>query len=109
MQTPSKHSTGWKLTARVRTKNQVTLPQAICEAAGLTEGEYLSFSVAEKRKMVPPGSIIVQPQQLANRPWTKAEWKAKEAEADADIKAGRVSGPFDTVEDTLKALKKKRK
>ena len=35
--------------------------------------------------------------------WTK-EWQKKEKEADDDIKAGRVSGPFDNAKDLIKHL-----
>ena len=40
--------------------------------------------------------------------WT-AEWQQKEAEADEDIRAGRVYGPFSDGKELLKALKKKSK
>lgn len=33
------------------------------------------------------------------------EWQAGEAEADRDLAEGRVVGPFDNIEDALKALK----
>ncbi len=33
------------------------------------------------------------------------EWQAGEAEADRDIAAGNISGPFDNAEDVVKSLK----
>lgn len=38
--------------------------------------------------------------------WTKAEWKKAEREADDDIKAGRVVGPFNSAEELIESLHK---
>ncbi len=37
--------------------------------------------------------------------WTK-EWQAMEKEADEDIAAGRVSGPFHTIDDIIASLER---
>jgi hypothetical protein len=39
--------------------------------------------------------------------WTDEEWSIKEEEADADIKAGRVAGPFKTMQQLIASLKQK--
>ena len=95
-------------TARIRSKNQITLPKAITEALGLIEGEFIGFTLSQKRTMVEPGMIILAPKALAERPWSAAEWREKEAEAEADIKAGRVLGPHKSAKSTIAALKRKR-
>lgn len=38
--------------------------------------------------------------------WTKAEWEKAEREADEDIKAGRVIGPFNSAEELIESLHK---
>lgn len=94
-------------TARIRAKNQITLPQAVCDAAGLSEGEFLALTVTSKRTMVEPGSIVLAPRQLTEKVWTKAEWAEAEAQADADIKAGRVSKQHKGAGAAIKALRNK--
>ncbi|MBU1708163.1 AbrB/MazE/SpoVT family DNA-binding domain-containing protein [bacterium] len=94
-------------TARIRSKNQITLPKAISEALGLAEGEFLGFTLSQKRTIVEPGMLILTTKALAERPWSAAEWREREAEADADIKAGRVSRPYKGAKSTIAALKRK--
>lgn len=38
--------------------------------------------------------------------WTKQQWEEAEIEADEDIKAGRVSGPFNNAEELIESLHK---
>jgi hypothetical protein len=95
-------------TARIRAKNQITLPKAISDALDLTEGEFLGFTLSQKRTIVEPGMLILTTKTLAERPWSAEEWQEKEAEADDDIKSGRVSGPHKGAKSTIAALKRKR-
>jgi AbrB family looped-hinge helix DNA binding protein len=96
------------LRAQVRSKNQITLPKRVCEIVGLKEGEYVVFHVATQTMKVPPGSVVLSPHALTARPWSAAEWRAKEREADADIKAGRVSPPYGSMREVTRALKRRR-
>lgn len=95
------------LTTRVRSRNQVTLPQAICDAAQLTEGSYLAIQISEKRTTVAPGTIIIEPQSLTRRLWTKEEWEREEAAVDEEIRAGKVSHRHKGAKALVNALKKK--
>lgn len=97
------------LTARVRSRNQLTLPQTVVSEAGLTEGAFVSVSVSKKRTMVEPGTIILAPQELSTRPWTDAEWQGAIAEGLADVKAGRLRGPYKGSKALITSLKKNRK
>lgn len=97
------------LTARVRSRNQLTLPQSVVSAAGLTEGAFVSVTVSKKRTTVEPGMIILAPQELSTRPWSEAEWRGAIAEALADVKAGRVSRPYKGSKALMASLKKDRK
>ena len=62
--------------------------------------------------------IVLRPKKLVDSPITAddfpetdapwfftKEWQKGEREADEDIKAGRMSGPYDNAEDLIKALK----
>jgi bifunctional DNA-binding transcriptional regulator/antitoxin component of YhaV-PrlF toxin-antitoxin module len=67
---------------------------------GLKEGDYVEF---EERD----GEIVMVPKRLidADQAWFwTPEWQAGERAADEDIKAGRVSGPFKTIEELKKHL-----
>jgi antitoxin PrlF len=72
----------------MRSKGQITLPQEIREAARLEEGDPVKVEVTKE------GIIILRPQKLVDASqawfWTP-EWQAGEAQADADIAAGRVT------------------
>jgi len=71
---------------KVRPKGQITLPDAIREAARLSEGDYLEVSVEE-------GTIVMRPKKLIDADqawfWTD-EWQRGEREASEDIGRGRV-------------------
>ena len=86
--------------ARVGPKHQITIPQEIFERLKLKPGDLLEVTVRDN-------AIYAVPQQLISRDqawfWTK-EWQEMEREADEDIAAGRVSGPFETAEELLAHL-----
>jgi bifunctional DNA-binding transcriptional regulator/antitoxin component of YhaV-PrlF toxin-antitoxin module len=109
MNTTPKIQNHKSLRAQVRSKNQITLPQKVCELTGLKEGEYVVFHVTTEMTKVAPGSVVLSPHTLSARPWSASEWKEKEREADADIKAGRVSREYGSMEDAVGALKKRKR
>jgi AbrB family looped-hinge helix DNA binding protein len=78
---------------RVKEKYQVTLPSKVREALGVEIGDFLE---AEAEK----GRIVLKPKALVDKGID---------EALEDVKAGRVYGPFDTAEETMKFLKQKTK
>ena len=97
------------LRAQVRSKNQITLPKKVCEIAGLKEGEYVVFHVVTETTKVAPGSVVLFPHTLSARPWSASEWREKEREAEADIKAGRISRAYGSMEEAVGALKKRKR
>ncbi len=107
MATPANPTQNKKLTTRVRSRNQVTLPQAICDAANLTEGSFLAVQISEKRTTVEPGTIIIEPQSLTRRLWIKEEWEREEEAVDEEIKARKISRRYKGAKTAIKALKKK--
>jgi antitoxin PrlF len=69
----------------IRGKGQVTIPSDIRKAAHLDEGDPVDFEVVEEGILIRPRKIIDATQAWF---WTAA-WQAREAEAEADIAAGR--------------------
>lgn len=90
------------MTIHVGTKHQVTLPKEIMRQARLAPGDPLEVIYEHD-------TIILRPQVHIPRDqayfWTK-EWQAGEHQADEDIKAGRVHGPFRSVKEMKRRFKK---
>lgn len=95
------------LTARVRSRNQVTLPHPAIAATGLSEGAFLTVTVSTKRTTVEPGVIILAPQELAPRVWSKADWEREEEAVDREIKSSKLSRKYKGAKAVITALKKK--
>jgi len=78
---------------RVKTKFQITLPTAVREQAGVNIGDVLEAGVEN-------GKITLTPKSIVDR---------RLAESLEDFKAGRVRGPFRTVDEMMSSLKSKSK
>ena len=76
---------------RVKTKFQVTLPTAVREQVGIVVGDVLEAKVEA-------GKITLTPKATIDRELLLSL---------ADVKAGRVYGPFNSVEDMLRSLHRK--
>lgn len=96
-------------TLKIGPKHQVTIPAEIFKELQLEIGDFLAAKVKESEIVLRPKKLISKDQEWF---WSK-EWQKKEREADKDIKAGRLSGPFTSTEELLKHFKglkrKKRK
>lgn len=80
---------------KVTVKYQITLPRAAREALRIAPGDILEGKVQD-------GSVVFRPKVVVDRdPELERQLEASEA----DVKAGRVLGPFDTARDALRALK----
>jgi antitoxin MazE len=83
-----------------RKKSQITIPKEIVKKYNLTEGDKLEF-IPEKDGIKLRPVVTIPKSQL----WYWSDrWQKNEKNADEDIKAGRVSGPYDSVEDLMKEL-----
>jgi AbrB family looped-hinge helix DNA binding protein len=71
----------------VRSKGQITLPREVREAAHLEEGDPVEIVVVDEGILLRPKKVIDSTQAWF---WTPS-WQRGEAEAEADIEAGRVS------------------
>ncbi|MBI2912586.1 MAG: AbrB/MazE/SpoVT family DNA-binding domain-containing protein [Chloroflexi bacterium] len=77
---------------------QVSIPKEIRERLRLQEGDFIEVSERD-------GQIVMVPKKLidADQAWFwSAEWQKGEREVDEDLRAGRVIGPFKTVEEMKK-------
>jgi AbrB family looped-hinge helix DNA binding protein len=86
--------------SKITRNHQVSIPKNIRDRLGLREGDYVEM---EERD----GEIVMIPKKLidADQAWFwTPEWQAAEQRADEDIKAGRVSGPFKTIDELKKHL-----
>ena len=87
-------------------RRQVVIPKEICEELGLQEGDFLEVTSAE-------GKVIIKPKKLVDAddvltPAQRVVIEKRLAEAEEDIKAGRVSGPFATVDQLKRHLNAQR-
>ena len=77
---------------------QVSIPKAIRDRMRIQQGDFIEVSERD-------GEIVMTPKKLINADqawfWTP-EWQKGEREADEDIRAGRLIGPFKTVEELKK-------
>ncbi len=70
---------------------QVAIPKKVHDQLGLSPGDYLEVEVRGNQ-------IILTPKQLVDK---------RLAEAEEDIRKGRVHGPYDTAGDAVKALRRR--
>ncbi len=93
---------------KIQRKGQMTLPSRFRAAAGVSEGDLLELSMRG-------GKIVMRPQAVidhskfpnADDEYTPAQRRlidAQLAEAEDDIKAGRVYGPFSTAEEMAASI-----
>lgn len=71
----------------IRARGALTLPAEIRAQLDLSEGDQVSFDVADDHLIVTPVHLVPKSQAWF---WTP-EWQAAEREADEDRAAGRVS------------------
>lgn len=95
MKTQTAHVTG-----KVGKRGVVTIPARLRKRWGLEEGEFVEFEETAEGFLVRPKILLDKSQAYF---WTK-EWQAKEREADEDIRAGRVAGPFKSAKALLRDL-----
>lgn len=85
---------------RIGPKHQVTIPAEAFARLGLEPGDFLEVQVDGEALRLVPQKLIPKDQAWF---WTK-EWQEGEREADEDIEQGRVSGPFDSVDELMRYL-----
>jgi AbrB family looped-hinge helix DNA binding protein len=84
---------------KVTIKYQITLPREARQALRITPGDILEGRVED-------GGVVFRPKVVVDRdPELERQLEASEA----DVKAGRVLGPFDNADDALSALNASKK
>lgn len=85
-------------------RRQITIPVDTAKRLGLTAGEELELVERDKVIMLIPRKHIPKDQAWF---WTD-EWQQMMREAEADVAAGRLLGPFESVEEFKQAIKARR-
>jgi AbrB family looped-hinge helix DNA binding protein len=86
---------------KVKRNYQITIPQNLRKFFRLAVGDYVAVELQDGSLVIRPVKVVHPDQEYF---FTK-EWQEKEAEADKDIAAGKLAGPFENAKDALKALK----
>ncbi len=86
---------------KVKKNYQITIPQSLRKLVRLAVGDYVEINVKDDVLVIRPVKVIHPDQEY----FFTREWQQKEAEADRDIAQGRLAGPFEKVDEALKALK----
>jgi antitoxin MazE len=87
---------------RIRRNYQITLPQGLRQKLKVAVGDYMEIEEQNGKAVLRPVKLVHPDQGYF---YTK-EWQEGEADSDRDIARGDLVGPFETVKDALKALKK---
>jgi AbrB family looped-hinge helix DNA binding protein len=84
-------------------RRQVVIPKEICDELGLQEGDFVEVTSTKGKVIIKPKKVVDADEVLT--PAQRAAIDKRLAEAEEDIKAGRVSGPFATVDQLKRHLK----
>ncbi len=85
---------------KVKRHYQLTLPADLRKKFRIAEGDYMRVEDKGEGILIKPVKVIDPDQEY----FFTQDWQAGETEADKDISAGRVSGPFNSVEESIKEL-----
>ncbi len=87
---------------KIGQRRQVVIPKDIFDALGLQTGDFVEVKRVRATVVIKPKKVVDRDEVLT--PAQKAQIDARLAEAEEDIKQGRVYGPFDSVDDMLQTL-----
>lgn len=83
-------------TVKLGASRQIVIPKKLYDELGLETGDYLEVELYQG------GKLLVTPKELVDR---HPEIDKRLAEAEADVQAGRVRGPFKNAREVVKALR----
>jgi AbrB family looped-hinge helix DNA binding protein len=96
-------------TARIQNKGQVTIPTSVRRQAGLLKGDMVKFAFQRGKIVITPTVVIDRSKfPTADDEYTPAQRRiidARLAESEADYKAGRSYGPFNTADEMIADMK----
>jgi AbrB family looped-hinge helix DNA binding protein len=87
-------------------RRQVVIPKHICDELGLEEGDFVEVTSTQGKVIITPKKLVDADDVLT--PAQRAVIDHRLAEAEEDIKAGRVSRPFGTVDQLKRHLNAQR-
>jgi AbrB family looped-hinge helix DNA binding protein len=82
---------------RITSNFQITMPKAAREALKLKRGDFLEATVER-------GAVVLRPKILSDREEFSKQLKRDIEAGVADVRAGRVLGPFDNADDARRAF-----
>ena len=95
-------------TGKIQNKGQVTIPTTVRRQAGLSKGDLVNFAFQRGKIVITPTLVINRSKfPTADDEYTPEQRRiidARLAKAEADIKAGRVHGPFDSASEAIDFL-----
>lgn len=92
--------------AKLTSAGQISLPANIRKRLKLSPGDFLEIEVTDDGRLVLSPRVLVPKEEAF---YYHADWQKAEREADADIAAGRVSGPFADSDHLLEDLEREGK
>ncbi len=88
--------------ARISSQKQITIPSKLFQKLKLDIGDHVGITEEN-------GTLVLRPYKLIPKDqlwyWTK-EWQEMEREADEDMAAGRISGPYTSATELIEHLNK---
>lgn len=94
---------------KVQRKGVVTLPTRLRNKVGLAEGDVVEASVQRGKIILTPKLVIDRSGDDEYTPAQRRVIDARLAKALAEVKKGRVYGPFDTIEEMSASLRESAK
>lgn len=96
-------------TGKIQDKGQVTIPPHVRRQAGMAKGDLVEFAFQRGKIVITPKLVIDRSKfPTADDEYTPEQRRlvdARLAEGLADIKAGRVYGPFDSHDEMMASLR----
>lgn len=89
---------------KLTSAGQISLPREIRKKLNLSAGDFLEIEVTDDGRLILSPRVLIPKEEAF---FHRADWRKAEQEADADIAAGRVSGPFANVDDLFDDLTSK--
>ncbi len=90
---------------KIGPKHQITIPKEIYDRLHLAVGDFIEFRLTDDHVKVSPKKLVSHDDAW----FYSKQWQQKERQADRDIAAGELSGPFTSAGSLRKHLGKLKK
>jgi AbrB family looped-hinge helix DNA binding protein len=89
---------------KLQKKGQLTIPSHMREQIGLAKGDYIQVASRGSKIILEPAEVVTRTAAEELTPAQKRQLDARLALGLADVKAGRLHGPFENHQDMVKFL-----